>query len=137
MSSRIRIAAVVVLAALAAATMQGAPAKAQQGVPLVCQTPGFWCTIPAPYLVNGAPCYCNSQWGPINGFTIIPPTYQAPQQSYPQPQQGTPQRQTDNRRKTQDDEQVDVAEVADDCQDGLGNCQGSFSTAMRRARNNH
>jgi hypothetical protein len=32
-----------------------------------CQTPQFWCGLPQPGPI-GISCYCNSPYGPINGF---------------------------------------------------------------------
>lgn len=84
-------------------------------VTLVCQTPGFWCGIPAPDYFDRQPCWCNTAWGPVNGFTIIPFASGVPP---PAPRS----------ERTPPAEEVVIDPAGEECLNGLGNCEGAFSS---------
>jgi hypothetical protein len=113
--------AIVLLSAVSSSGQYGPMAT------YVCQTPGFWCAIQAaPGFPNGTPCWCNTMWGPVGGYSIIPagvpnaPKLPRPQQPQdpgnpaPQPQPGNPP-------------EIDQ----DDCYKGLGNCPGSYTNSAK------
>jgi len=97
-------------------------------VMLVCQTPGFWCSIPAPYAASNESCWCNSLFGPVWGYTIIPFNMSAPTQPQ-RPGGGNPPLSDTRPGGTPSNpppDMVDLTERGAECFDGLGNCQGAF-----------
>lgn len=99
-----------------------------QGFPpgiMVCQTPVFWCVVPSQDYPTGVPCWCNSMAGPVGGYAINP--RQVAHQSAPPPSTSQPTRD----RGTSPDEEIDLGGKAGDCLNGLGNCDGSFTTLVR------
>lgn len=97
-----------------------------QGLPpgiMVCQTPTFWCAVPAPDFPTGTPCWCNTPRGPVNGLGINP--RQVIQQTPTQRPRGGSKEPTRN-----DEEVIDLGGKADDCLNGLGNCSGSFKSLV-------
>lgn len=90
-------------------------AEAQQ---MVCQTPAFWCVVPgkAP---NGYPCWCNTMYGPISGVAIDP-------NPILHPSSGSP--------NEDDEEEITLDPDAEDCLNGLGECQGKFKAAVKKSK---
>jgi hypothetical protein len=85
----------------------------------VCQTQTFWCAFPGSF-PSGQACYCNSFYGPINGISINPTQYM------PQPR--------DSRGGGEEEETIDIGEEAEDCLNGLGNCEGRFKSAVQKKK---
>ena len=99
------------------------PSRASAQV-MVCQTRTFWCSFPGSAPSN-LPCYCNAPYGIVNGFSINPSQVMKPQR----------QRRTDpNPPPEQEQEEVDISDESKDCLNGLGNCSGSFRSAVRPRR---
>lgn len=92
--------------------------QAAQAQYMVCQTPTFWCAVPgrAP---NGYPCWCNTAFGPVGGQAIDP----------------TPYIQSQNPDRGDEDEEINLESDAQDCLNGLGECKGTFKSAVKKKRN--
>lgn len=91
-------------------------AEAQQ---MVCQTSAFWCVVPgkAP---NGYPCWCNTMYGPVSGFAIDPEPILHP-----------------SSRSSNEDEEEEITldSAAEECLNGLGECQGKFKSTVKKNKN--
>ncbi len=110
--------AIVVGGGLVLGMWIGTPAPVSAQI-MVCQTPTFWCSFPGNAPSN-LPCYCNTGFGRVNGYSINP----------------NQQRPAPRPRPRPNDEEDDVNTTSDqatkDCLNGLGNCDGSYRNAIRR-----
>ena len=94
----------------------------------VCQCAGFWCTFNwTSGVPDGSGCHCNTQWGPAWGYSIDLSRLNRMPDGMPDPQE---RGRTPPPTQPADPGDVDVGD--DDCYKGLGNCAGSFRTALNR-----
>ena len=126
--------ALLAATALAAAALLGSPDKAdaQYGAAntYVCQCQGFWCVFAwTAGVPDGAPCYCNTMWGAVGGYSIDLSGVDRLPEGMPDPQSPDPARPPPPRA---DPAEVDVGDT--DCYRGLGNCAGSFQAALSLGR---
>lgn len=89
---------------------------------MICQTPAFWCVVPSQDYPTGVPCWCNTPMGPVVGRAINP--RQVVQQSAPS--------KPSKHGRDEPEEEIDLGGKADDCLNGLGNCDGSFASLVRK-----
>ncbi len=130
---RYRPKALLAAVALTAAVLLGSPGKAdaQYGAPntYVCQCQGFWCVFAwTTGVPDGSPCYCNTMWGAVWGYSIDVSKVGRLPEGMPDPQSPDPSRPPPRA----DPADVDVGDT--DCYRGLGNCAGSFQTAVSLGR---
>jgi hypothetical protein len=101
---------------------------------MVCQTQYFWCSFPGNAPSN-LQCYCNTYYGPIYGYSINPNEFARQPQESPIPQERQPQESRPGRdTEPIPQEEIILDEEAEDCLNGLGNCDGTFLGAVRRGR---
>jgi hypothetical protein len=120
--SQRRLALAFVLGACVVASGAGYAQGISAGI-MVCQTPAFWCTVPSPDYPTGTPCWCNLDamgYQRMNGYAINPrQVVQEAERKRGGGEDGGP-------------DVVDLGDEADDCLNGLGNCDGSFKSLVKR-----
>jgi hypothetical protein len=96
-----------------AVTVLLAAAPASSQTLYVCQTQFFWCTFQwSQGVPDGYPCYCHSQMGPVNGYSILPPQFQPDF--------------VENLEPSEDIYESDP----EACFRGLGECEGDFGFSL-------